>query len=51
MFPSLDLIYLEGRSASTIEKVVAARRLSDRPVTVLDTKSEFDERVKYYVGK
>jgi hypothetical protein len=41
--PSLDLIYLEGQPASSVEKFVAARQLSGRPVTVVHTKAEFDE--------
>ena len=47
--PSLDLIYLEGQSASCIEKFVAIRQLSGRPVTVIDTEAEFDERLLSYV--
>jgi hypothetical protein len=43
--PSLDLIYLEDQPASSVEKFVAARQLSDRPVTVVHTKAEFDEKV------
>jgi hypothetical protein len=46
--PSLDSIYLPGQLASSVEKFVAARKLSDRPVTVL-TKTE--ERLKSYVSK
>ena len=42
---SLDLIYLADQPASSIENFVAARRLSGRPVTVIDTIGEFDERV------
>ena len=41
VLPSLGLIYLEGQPASTIGKFVAARRLSDLPVTVVDTEEEF----------
>ena len=43
--PSLDLIFLEGQPASSIENFVAARRRSGHPVTVADTKTEFDERL------
>jgi len=50
-FSSLDLIYLAGQPASSVEKFVAARRLSDRPVTIIETETEFDERVKSYVSK
>lgn len=44
--PSLDLIYLEGQPASSLEKFVAARQLSDRIVTVVHTKAEYDERLR-----
>ncbi|KAH8983146.1 hypothetical protein EDB86DRAFT_3085546 [Lactarius hatsudake] len=48
--PSLDLIYLAGHPASSIEKFIAAR-LSDHPVTVVDTETEFDEKLKSYVSE
>ena len=44
--PSLDLIYLEDQPASSLEKFVAARQLSDRIVTVVHTKAEYDERLR-----
>ena len=50
-FPSLDLIFLEGQSASSVEKFLAARKFSGRPVTVVDTEAEFDERVESYISK
>ena len=43
--PSLDLIYLEGQPASSIEKFVTICQLSDRPVTVIDSEAEFEERL------
>ena len=48
--PSLDLICLEGQSASSIQNFVAARQLSGYPVTVINTKAEFDERLTCYVS-
>jgi hypothetical protein len=51
VLPSLDLICLRGQTASSIKKFVAARRLSDRPVTVVDTRKEFDDRLESYVSK
>lgn len=48
--PSLDLIWLAGHPASSIEKFIAAR-LSDHPVTVVDTETEFDEKLKSYVSE
>jgi len=50
VLPSLNLIFLEGQSASSFEKFVAACRLSGRPVTVIETKTEFDERLETYVS-
>ena len=46
VLPSLDSIYLDGQRIPSIESFVTARRLSDRPVTVVDTKTEFDRRVQ-----
>jgi hypothetical protein len=43
--PSLDLLYLEGQPESSVEEFVTARQLSDRPVTIVDTKTEFDRRL------
>ena len=51
VLPSLDLIYLAGQPASSIEEFVAARRLSDCSVTVVETQSEFNEKLKSYVSK
>ena len=49
VLPSLDLICFEGRPASSVEKFIAARQLSGRPVTVtvIETEEEFDESVEY----
>ena len=53
LLPSLDLISLEEEPESSVEEIkfVAARRLSDRPVTVVDSRKEFDERVASYISK
>ncbi len=51
VLPSLDFIFLEDHPASSIEEFVASRRLSDRPVTVVDTETEFDEKIKSYISK
>jgi len=51
VFLFLDYIFLEDQPASSIEEFVAARRLSDRPVTVVKTYKEFAERVESYVSK
>jgi hypothetical protein len=49
VLPSLDLIYLAGQPASSVEKFVAARQLSGRPVAVIDTETEFNKGVEFYV--
>ncbi|KAH8981993.1 hypothetical protein EDB86DRAFT_3086579 [Lactarius hatsudake] len=51
LLPSLDLICVEGQPASSIEKFVTARRVSGRPVTVIDTEIEFDKRLVSYFSK
>ena len=51
VLPTLNLIYLAGQRASSIDKFVAARRLYDRPVTVIETEAEFVQNLKRYVGK
>ena len=49
VLPSLDLIYLAGQRASSIEGFIAARQLSGCSVTVVNTMAEFDERLKSYI--
>jgi hypothetical protein len=51
VLPSLDLICVVGQPASSIEKFTAARQLSGRPVTVIETETEFDERLGSYVSE
>jgi hypothetical protein len=47
VLPYVDLICLEALPvASSVEKFVAIRRLAGRPVTVVNTISEFDEILK-----
>ena len=47
MLPYLDLICLEAQPVpSAVEKFIAVRRAAGRPLTVVDTKSEFDEILK-----
>ena len=45
VLPALDMLCLEGRSASSVDKFIAARRDSGRPVTIIDTKREIIERI------
>jgi hypothetical protein len=51
VLPCLDLICLDDRPATSVEKFVAVRRLSGRPVTVVDTECEFMKRVKSYYSE
>jgi hypothetical protein len=51
VLPSLDLIRIVGQPASSIEKFVAGRLLSGCPMTVIDTETEFSERLKSYVSE
>ena len=51
VLPSLDLIYLAGQPASSIEKFVAVRQLSVHPVTPFDTEMGFDESLKSYISE
>jgi hypothetical protein len=44
VMPSLELICLEGQPASSVEKFIAARQLSDRPVTVIGLNRELYRR-------
>jgi hypothetical protein len=47
VFPSLHLIFIEDQPVSSVETIVAARRHSDRPVTFVETKAEFDKILKF----
>jgi hypothetical protein len=51
VLPSLDLIRVVGQPASSIEKFTAARQLSGPPVTIVETETEFDERLESYVSE
>jgi hypothetical protein len=51
VLPSLDLIRVVGQPASSIEKFTAARQLSGLPVTIVETETEFDERLESYVSE
>ena len=52
ILPVLDLIWIDSdgqRAGSCIKKFLAARRLFNRPVTVIKSKAEFFDRVDSYV--
>jgi hypothetical protein len=48
ILPALDLLCLEDQPLSSIDNFIAVRLYSGHPVTVVDTRREFDERVKLY---
>ncbi|KAN0133355.1 hypothetical protein V8E53_008795, partial [Lactarius tabidus] len=48
-FSSLDLIYLENQEAPPLENFAAIRQLSGRPITMVDTVAEFDQRLECYL--
>jgi hypothetical protein len=51
VLPSLALIWLGGQRAPSVKKFIASRRLSGRPVTIVSTLKEFNERLKSFIGK
>jgi hypothetical protein len=50
VLPSLDLICLAGQPASSVREFVTVRRLSGRPVTFFNTRTEFDKRLMSYIS-
>jgi len=48
VLPSLDLLCLEDEPVSSVDKFIDDRRDSGHPVTIVDTKREFDERLEAY---
>ncbi len=46
VLPALELLYVEDQSMSSIEQFVAVRRDSGRPVTVVNSETEFDIRLQ-----
>ncbi|KAH9040344.1 hypothetical protein EDB85DRAFT_128608 [Lactarius pseudohatsudake] len=51
VLPALELLCLENRPVSCVKKFVAARLNTDHPVTVINERSEFLERLKSIVSK
>jgi hypothetical protein len=51
VLPSLDLIWMGGQRASSLQKFIASRRLSDHRVTVVSKLAEFNKRLESYVGE
>ncbi|KAH9035719.1 hypothetical protein EDB85DRAFT_838736, partial [Lactarius pseudohatsudake] len=48
VLPTLELLYLEDQPISSVDEFVAIRRDSGRPVTIVDTKKEFERRLEAY---
>ena len=51
VLPLLKLICLDAKRVPSIEKFVAVRQLSGRPVTIVGTMTEFRERLKSYISE
>ena len=49
VLPALKLLYLEGQPMPSLRGFLAARRESSHPVTIIQTKEEFEEKLKYYL--
>ena len=47
VLPSLHLIFLEGQPTSSIEKFIAFRRFCGRPVTVVDTETDYERLIPH----
>lgn len=48
VLPALDMLCLKGESVSSVEKFIALRRDSIRPVIFINTETEFEGRLKSY---
>jgi hypothetical protein len=48
LLPALDMLCLKGEAVSSVEKFIAVRRDSGRPVTFINTETEFEGRLKSY---
>ena len=46
VLPALDMLCLEGQSVSSTDKFIVARRDSGRPVSIVNTRNEFEKRLK-----
>ncbi|KAH8983837.1 hypothetical protein EDB86DRAFT_171317 [Lactarius hatsudake] len=51
VLPSLDLVWIVGQRGPLIKKFIATRMLYGLPVTVVDTETEFNERLEFYVSR
>ncbi|KAH9029791.1 hypothetical protein EDB83DRAFT_2421470 [Lactarius deliciosus] len=48
VLPALDLLCLEDQPVSSVDELIAVRRYSGHPVTVVNTKKEFEKRLEAY---
>ena len=48
VLPALKMLCLEGQPVSSIHKFIAARSESGRPVTTINTREAFEERLRSY---
>ncbi|KAN0128297.1 hypothetical protein V8E53_013881 [Lactarius tabidus] len=48
VLPTLDLLCLEGRSASSVRRFIAFRSDSDHSVTFVNTSTDFEQRLNNY---
>jgi hypothetical protein len=51
VLPALELLFLETRPPSSVDRFIAVRWDSDHPVTIVVTKTEFERRLKLYPWK
>lgn len=45
VLPAIDMLCLEGQSVASIVRFIAAHQDFDRPVIIVDTDTEFEERL------
>ena len=51
VFPALDMLCLEGQPVSSVHKFISTRLEPGRPVTTVDTRRTFEERLMSYVNQ
>ena len=45
VLPAIDMLCLEGQSVASVVRFITAHQDSDRPVIIIDTHTEFEERL------
>jgi hypothetical protein len=51
LFPALEMLCLEGQPVSSVHKFITARSESGLPVTTVDSRREFEERLLSYLNQ